>query len=64
MPTSTSHLTFRKSSHSSARGQDCVEVADAPGMSAVRDTKHREKGHLAFPSGEWSALLVSARRSL
>lgn len=57
----TSRLTFRKSSYSSAKGQDCVEVADAPGASAVRDTQHREAGHLMFPSGEWAALLRSAR---
>lgn len=57
----TSHLKFRKSSYSSAKGQDCVEVADTVGVSAVRDTQHREAGHLVFPSGEWAALLRSAR---
>jgi hypothetical protein len=61
MPTA-SHLAFRKSSYSSATGQNCVEVADAPGMSAVRDTQHREEGHLAFPSAEWAALLSTAAR--
>lgn len=50
-------LSFRKSSHSSAKGQDCVEVADTPGLSAVRDTQNRELGALAFPSIEWTALL-------
>ncbi|WP_435110194.1 DUF397 domain-containing protein [Nocardiopsis synnemataformans] len=57
----TSHLKFRKSSYSSPKGQDCVEVADAPGASAVRDTQHRDAGALMFPSGEWAALLRSAR---
>lgn len=62
MPTSESHLNFRKSSYSSARGQDCVEVADALGASAVRDTQNREAGHLAFPSSEWAALLRTTIR--
>ncbi|WP_431872744.1 DUF397 domain-containing protein [Nocardiopsis eucommiae] len=48
---------FRKSSFSGARTENCVEVADAPGMSAVRDTQNRELGTLTFPSHEWSALL-------
>lgn len=56
-------LIFRKSSYSSGRGQDCVEVADAPGASAVRDTQNRDKGHLSFPSAEWRALLGAAVRN-
>ncbi|RKS05798.1 uncharacterized protein DUF397 [Nocardiopsis sp. Huas11] len=59
--TSRTDLTFRKSSYSSARGQECVEVADFPGGAAVRDTQHRELGHLAFPSAEWAALLSSTQ---
>lgn len=49
-------LTFRKSSYS-ATANDCVEVADVPGMSAVRDTQNRDAGHLEFPAGEWKAFL-------
>ncbi|WP_435109903.1 DUF397 domain-containing protein [Nocardiopsis synnemataformans] len=56
-----SRLTFRKSSYSSGRGQDCVEVADTGTGAAVRDTKHRELGHLEFPGAEWSAFLDVAR---
>jgi hypothetical protein len=56
---SESHLHFRKSSYSSAKGQNCVEVADAPGASAIRDTQNRQAGHLLFPSTEWAALLRS-----
>lgn len=41
--------------------QNCVEVADAPGMTAVRDTKHRDAGHLVFPSSEWQALVEAVR---
>ncbi|MFE9246431.1 DUF397 domain-containing protein [Nocardiopsis sp. NPDC006938] len=60
MRSHTTELAFRKSSYSSARGQDCVEVADTPGMSAVRDTQNRAAGHLLFPGSEWAALVKAA----
>ncbi|MEU3015945.1 DUF397 domain-containing protein [Nocardiopsis sp. NPDC007018] len=56
----TQDLEFRKSSYSST-AQECVEVADVPGVSAVRDTQHRDLGALAFPSSEWQALIDTAR---
>ncbi|MBQ1083072.1 DUF397 domain-containing protein [Nocardiopsis sp. B62] len=52
---------FRKSSYSQPQGQNCVEVADLPTGTAVRDTQNRQEGHLSFPSQEWSALLSSVR---
>lgn len=55
-------LTFRKSSYSQGRTENCVEVADLDAGAAVRDTQHREDGHLEFPTTEWSALLRSAAR--
>lgn len=58
----TSHLDFHKSSYSSATGQNCVEVAEFSEGAAVRDTQHRELGHLAFPTAEWHALLGAAGR--
>ena len=61
MHSSTHELLFRKSTYS-GRGDNCVEVADAPGFSAVRDTQHREHGHLVFPAAEWKALLGAAVR--
>ena len=54
-------LIFRKSSYSQGRTENCVEVADLPSGAAVRDTQHREHGHLAFESAEWSALLGTVR---
>ncbi|PDP86195.1 DUF397 domain-containing protein [Glycomyces fuscus] len=54
-------MEFRKSSYS-ANEAACVEVADAPGMSAVRDTQNRDAGMLTFPSTEWRALIDTARR--
>ncbi|WP_433699117.1 DUF397 domain-containing protein [Nocardiopsis sp. CA-288880] len=55
-------LTFRKSSYSSARQENCVEVAGAPTGAAVRDTQNRAQGHISFPIGEWAALLTTTRR--
>ena len=55
------NLTFRKSSYSSAKGQDCVEVADFAGGSAVRDTQHCHLGHVAFTPNEWRAFLKALK---
>ncbi|MDE3722728.1 DUF397 domain-containing protein [Nocardiopsis sp. N85] len=64
MHQSTSHLHFRKSSYSSAKGQDCVEIAELPtGGAAVRDTQNRDAGHLLFPCSEWAALLSTAQQN-
>ncbi|KOX23809.1 DUF397 domain-containing protein [Nocardiopsis sp. NRRL B-16309] len=54
-------FAFRKSSYSTAHGQDCVEVGDLPGVSAVRDTQHRHLGALLFQSTEWSRFLTTAK---
>ncbi|MEU3305778.1 DUF397 domain-containing protein [Nocardiopsis sp. NPDC006832] len=62
MPEKPHPLNFRKSSHSGGQTQDCVEVADLPSGSAVRDTQNREAGHLMFPSNEWTALLRASVR--
>ncbi|QRN81345.1 MAG: DUF397 domain-containing protein [Nocardiopsis sp. BM-2018] len=56
----TTSLHFRKSSYSGS-GNNCVEVADIPGASAVRDTQNQQAGHLLFPGTEWTALLTAAR---
>lgn len=57
---SSTALNFRKSSYS-GRGDNCVEVADLPGASAVRDTQNRDAGYLMFPGSEWAAMLSIAR---
>jgi hypothetical protein len=61
MPETTHTLNFRKSSYSSTH-RDCVEVADTPGTSAIRDTKRRSDGHLPFPTSEWAAFLATLSR--
>lgn len=51
---------WRKSSYST-QSQNCVEVADLPGASAVRDSQHPEAGHLTFPAAEWRAFLDAVK---
>ncbi len=47
-------LAWRKSTHSSAEGSNCVEVADLPnGGRAVRDSKNPAGPTLRFPGSEW-----------
>ncbi|MFL1380862.1 MULTISPECIES: DUF397 domain-containing protein [unclassified Nocardiopsis] len=55
-------LNFRKSSYSQGTTENCVEVADLPGASAVRDTQHRHLGQLMFPSAEWQAAMATISR--
>jgi hypothetical protein len=50
-------MRWRKSSYSSGNGGDCVEIAVAPGLIAVRDTKDRAQGMLRVPSSEWHRFL-------
>lgn len=54
-------LTWRKSSYSSAEGQNCVEAAAIPGGAAVRDSKNPDGPALAFTAGEWRAFLNRLR---
>lgn len=41
-------LSWRKSSHSSGSGDDCVEVAACPGTVHVRDSKNKQGPRLAL----------------
>ena len=59
----STNLEFRKSSYSGGNG-NCVEVADTPAFSAVRDTQNRELGALAYGPAEWRAFLDTAKRDL
>ncbi|MEO3813491.1 DUF397 domain-containing protein [Sphaerisporangium sp. B11E5] len=56
-------MHWRKSSHSSGNGGDCVEVAGAPGVVAVRDSKDPGRGMLRVPPGEWHRFLGAVGRS-
>jgi hypothetical protein len=54
--------SWHKSSYSSSNGGHCVEVArNLPGVVAVRDSKNRDSGTLAFTPDEWQAFLAGAR---
>lgn len=50
---------YHKSSHSYDEGA-CVEVS-AGAQTCIRDTENRELGHLAFPAGEFAALVGGVR---
>ncbi|MDA2813153.1 DUF397 domain-containing protein [Nocardiopsis sp. RSe5-2] len=52
---------WHKSSHSGG-ANDCVEVREHANGADVRDTKHRDAGHLSFPLDEWGAFLQDLRR--
>ncbi|GAB2480944.1 DUF397 domain-containing protein [Nocardiopsis aegyptia] len=54
---------FRTSSYSQSEAA-CVEVADGATGAAVRDTRHRHLGSLAFGAGEWQAFLDTAKTDL
>lgn len=55
----STNLDFRKSSYSDRN--NCVEVADVPSGSAVRDSQNPAAGHLEVPATEWGALLAGVR---
>jgi hypothetical protein len=53
---------WRKSTYSYDVGA-CVEVSTGP-ETRIRDTRHRDHGHLGFAAGEWAAALraIGGRR--
>jgi hypothetical protein len=52
---------WRKSSYSGS-GNNCVEVAQAGGISAVRDSKNPGGGHLTFGAEAWEAFITDIKR--
>jgi hypothetical protein len=57
-----SGLTWRKSSRSTAEGSNgnCVEIAFADRLVAVRDSKNPDAGALAVPTAAFTAFLRTA----
>jgi hypothetical protein len=53
-----SHLAWFTSSYSGNEGGECVEVAVAPAMVHVRDSKDRARAALAFPADAWAAFVA------
>jgi hypothetical protein len=53
---------WRKSSHSSANGGACVEVAsNLPGLVAVRDSKAPGGPALVFTTAQWQAFAARVK---
>ena len=57
---STDHLRWRKA-RASAAENGCVEVADRSGTVLVRDTKARERGHLAVELDAWRRFVAAVK---
>lgn len=53
---------WRKSSYSGGSQTTCVEVAPTPVVVGVRDTKARERGHIAVGRTAWAAFARAAAR--
>jgi hypothetical protein len=51
-------MEWRKPSYSNDSGGDCVELASDGDMVAVRDTKNRDGGALAFSAAAWREFLA------
>ncbi|MFF8636013.1 DUF397 domain-containing protein [Streptomyces pilosus] len=54
-------LTWVKSSYSAGDGGQCVEVADAGSVVAIRDSKRPDVAILNVPSAQWTAFVRMAR---
>jgi hypothetical protein len=54
-------VPFRKASHSSTNGGQCVEVGTRPGLVAVRDSKSPESGLVELPAPTWRTFLSALR---
>ncbi|PSK93708.1 uncharacterized protein DUF397 [Murinocardiopsis flavida] len=56
----TDPRAWHKSSYSGGQGS-CVEVAEGDTV-LVRDTRHRDLGHIAYPPQAWVAFVSDLRR--
>lgn len=56
-------INWRKSSRSDAHGNDCVEVAQLPGVIGVRDSKNPQGPHLSVTAGVFAALANKIKRN-
>jgi Domain of unknown function (DUF397) len=52
---------WRKSSHSTGDGGNCVETASTPAGIAVRDTADRDGATLTIPAPAWERFTASLR---
>jgi hypothetical protein len=49
--------TWRTSSYSDAHGNECVELAQLPGVIGVRDSKNPNGPHLSMTADAFASLL-------
>ncbi|MFV2099437.1 DUF397 domain-containing protein [Micromonospora sp. LOL_014] len=57
----TSHPTWRKSSRSDNNGGACIEVANMPHTTAVRDSKDHTGPTLTFTTTDWTAFIHAVK---
>lgn len=60
----TTELTWTKSSYSGSSGDNCVEIATSPSAVHIRDSKDRQGPRLTIPADAWNAFLPYATRQL
>ncbi|TDC96547.1 DUF397 domain-containing protein [Actinomadura sp. 7K507] len=53
--------TWRKSSHSGNTGGECVELASAPGIIALRDSQDPDGPKLLLDRDEFATLVTSLK---
>ncbi|TDC49793.1 DUF397 domain-containing protein [Actinomadura sp. KC345] len=56
-----STATWRKSSHSGGTGGECVELASAPGIIALRDSKNPDGPKLILERNDFAALVAALK---
>ncbi|TDB76906.1 DUF397 domain-containing protein [Actinomadura sp. KC216] len=53
--------TWRKSSHSGGNGGECVELASAPGLIAIRDSKNPDGPKLLIGRDDFADLVATLK---
>lgn len=61
MNQTTPNIQWRKSSHSTDLGGQCVEIGALPGRIAVRDSKNPDAASLAFTRAAFRTLVQRLR---
>lgn len=62
MKTHGQTAAWRTSTHSVGANNECVEVAPLEGVTGVRDSKGRDRGHIEATPQAWTALLATLRK--
>jgi hypothetical protein len=59
--TGTAFTQWRKSSYSGGESGQCVEIAQAPGLVGIRDSKTPAAGHLTVDRAAFAALVTRVK---